>query len=57
MVYVVSVSYVKFIFTDSEEAFGFARTAKKTQKDQNDSVSVDLYSEEEWAKLNKKEEQ
>lgn len=55
MVYLVKVGYTDFFFTDSEEAFGFAKTAKRTCED-GKSVCIELYSEEEWVAKNNKED-
>lgn len=55
MVYVVAVGYTDFFFTDSEEAFGFARTAKKSCED-GKVVTITLYSEDEWVAKNEKKE-
>ena len=42
MKYIVRVGYSKFEFLDSTEAMTFAETAKYTQKDKTDEVTIEL---------------
>ena len=55
MVYVVEVGYNDFVFNDSEDAMSFARTAKLFGID-GKNVEITLYTKEEWAEKNKKED-
>lgn len=56
MVYVVEVGYHDFIFDDMEEAMGFAKTAKMKCFDEK-IVRINLYTEKEYADMNKKEDE
>ena len=56
MVYVVRIGYNNFVFDDSEEAVGFAKTAKMSGIDGKE-VNITLHTDDEWADGNKKEDE
>ena len=57
MVYLVKVGgFSEYVFHDSEDALGFAKTAKLAQIDA-DTIRITLFTEEEWTEITKKEEQ
>ena len=55
MVYIVAIGYTDFFFTDSEEALGFANMAKNSCADEK-TVTITLYSKDEWVAKNEKKE-
>ena len=57
MVYLVKVGgFSEYVFHDSEDALGFAKTAKLAQIDGKE-VNITLHTDDEWADENKKEDE